>query len=231
LESTEALYSHRPAAKIGALAGSTKVDPNVDKPREADSAQPDFWSQRYQSGRTPWQLDYVPEQLDAFIRTLPVGAQVLIPGCGGDWKTIRAFGEAGHRVTAIDFSSVALEQAERALGEFADTVILDDFFNYDFGSRQFDIVYERTFLCSLHPRLWTNYAARVAQLLRPKGKLVGFFFYGEESEPPPYPLSEATAKELFADRFELARSEAVTDSLPIFRGMEKWQEWQMKQSD
>ena len=195
----------------------------MNGPRQADSAQPDFWSQRYDSGRTPWQLDYVPKQLGAFIRALPVGARVLIPGCGGDWRTIRAFREAGHNVTAIDFSPVAVEQAGKALGEFE--AILGDFFTYDFGSMRFDIVYERTFLCSLPPRFWKNYVTRVAQLLQPKGMLVGFFLYGEESDPPPYPLSEATARELFTGRFELIRTEAVPDSLPIFRGMEKWQEW------
>ncbi len=194
----------------------------MNGPRQADSAQPDFWSQRYASGRTPWQLDYVPKQLDAFIRALPVGARVLIPGCGGDWRTIRAFREAGHNVTAIDFSPVAVEQAGKALGEFE--VILGDFFTYDFAKR-FDIVYERTFLCSLPPRFWKNYVTRVAQLLQPKGTLVGFFLYGEESDPPPYPLSEATARELFTGRFQLVRAEAVPDSMPIFCGMEKWQEW------
>jgi thiopurine S-methyltransferase len=195
----------------------------VNGPRQADSAQPDFWSERYNSGRTPWQLDYVPKQLGAFIRALPVGARVLIPGCGGDWRTIRAFREAGHNVTAIDFSPVAVEQAGKALGEFE--VILGDFFTYDFGSRRFDIVYERTFLCSLPPRFWNNYVTRVAQLLQPKGMLAGFFLYGENSDPPPYPLSEASATKLFPGRFEFIRTEAVPDSLPIFRGMEKWQEW------
>ena len=195
----------------------------MNGPRQADSTQPDFWSERYDSGRTPWQLDYVPKQLGAFIRALPVGARVLIPGCGGDWRTIRAFREAGHNVTAIDFSPVAVEQAGKALAEFE--VILGDFFTYDFGSRRFDIVYERTFLCSLPPPFWKKYVTRVAQLLQPTGRLVGFFLYGEESDPPPYPLSEASATNLFTGRFELIRTEAVPDSLPIFRGMEKWQEW------
>jgi len=197
----------------------------MDEFRELDCAKPNFWSQRYQSGRTPWQLGYVPKQLAAFISALPAGAEILIPGSGGDWRTIRAFYEAGHRVTAIDFSPVAVEQAKNALGRFADALILGDFFSYDFGSRRFDVMYERTFLCSLPPRLWKNYVTRVAELLRPKGKLAGFFLYGEEPDPPPYPLTEAKANELFTGRFELIRSDAVADSLPIFQRMEKWQEW------
>lgn len=157
--------------------------------------------------------------LAAFVRALRVGADVLIPGSGGDWRTIRAFCKAEHGVTAIDFSPFAVEQAKDALGQFADTLVLGDFFSYDFGSRRFEIVYERTFLCSLPPRLWKNYVARVAELLQRKGKLAGFFLYGEESDPPPFPLTEAWAKKLFAGRFELIRTEPVADSLPIFRGM------------
>ncbi len=128
-------------------------------------------------------------------------------------------------MTAIDFSAVAVEQAKNALGKLRDTVILGDFFSYAFGAIAFDIVYERTFLCSLPPRLWDDYAGRVAQLLRPKGMLVGCFLYGEESDPPPYPLKEDKAAELFCSRFKLVRSEPVSDPLPIFAGMEKWQEW------
>lgn len=196
----------------------------MDEFPEVDRDQPDFWSQRYQGGRTPWQLDYVPQQVAAFISSLPPGAEILIPGSGGDWKTIRAFHDAGCSIRAIDFSPVAVERTRKALGKVEKTVILGDFFSYDFGSTRFDLIYERTFLCSLPPRFWKKYIDRVAELLRPKGKLAGFFLYGEETDPPPYPLTETCAKELFAGRFELIRSEAVADSLPIFRGMEKWQE-------
>jgi len=106
--------------------------------------------------------------------------------------------------------------------------MLGDFFSFNFQSAPFDIIYERTFLCSLPPRLWKDYPARVAQLLRPGGVLAGFFFYGEESDPPPYPLTESRASELFGNRFDLIKSEPVTDSVPIFAETEKWQEWQLR---
>jgi SAM-dependent methyltransferase len=79
-------------------------------------------------------------------------------------------------VTAIDFSPLANERTKKALTEFDGQIILGDCFSFNFGSASFDIVYERTFLCSLHPRLWKDYAARLAQLLRPGGTLAGFFF-------------------------------------------------------
>ena len=73
---------------------------------------------------------------------------------------------------------------------------------------------------------WPDYANRVADLLSPRGRLIGIFLYAEQSAPgPPYPLTEKQAEQLFASRFRLVRSELVTDSLPLFRGMERWQEW------
>jgi hypothetical protein len=173
-------------------------------------------------------LDGVPKRLSKFIRSLRPGCNILVPGCGRDHRTIEAFHGAGHQVTAIDFSPIAVAATKKALPAAADRVILGDFFTYKFEAAPFDIVYERTFLCSLPPRLWKNYAVRVAELLRPNGTLTGFFFYGKESDPPPYPITESKATQIFADRFDLKKSEPVTDSLSIFAGQEKWQEWQLR---
>ena len=173
-------------------------------------------------------MDHVPNRLDGFIRSLPSGSTVLIPGCGEDYRTIEAFARAGHDVRAVDFSPIAVERVKKNLPQLSDKLILGDFFSYEFGAGVFDVVYERTFLCSLPSRLWSDYAARVAQLLRPRGTLAGFFFYGEESDPPPYPLTESKAVEIFGGRFDLQKTEPVDDSLSIFAGTEKWQEWQLR---
>ena len=167
-------------------------------------------------------------RLDAFIRSLDSGLNILIPGCGEDHKTIAAFDRAGHRVTAIDFSPVALERTKKALPQLGDRIILGDFFRHELGTGAFDLIYERTFLCSLPPSLWNDYAVRVAQLLRPCGMLAGFFFCGKESDPPPYPITESKASEIFDGHFNLLTSEPVSDSLSIFAGQEKWQEWQLR---
>lgn len=195
---------------------------------ERDSTRPDFWSERYARGKTPWQLDHIPARVPRFIQSLEPGRNILIPGCGQDFRTIAAFHRGGHYVTAIDFSDIAVEATKKALPKMSENIVLGDFFKQQFDASPFDVVYERTFLCSLPPSLWKKYATRVAELLRPNGVLAGFFFYGEEPEPPPYPLTEQTATEIFSDRFELQRSEPVTDSLAIFAGQEKWQEWRVR---
>jgi hypothetical protein len=151
--------------------------------------------------------------------------RVLIPGCGSGYE-VQAFHAAGYDVTAIDFSPAAIDRAHRVLGALAKRVVLGDFFAYDFEPRSFDLVYERTFLCSMPPSRWPDYANRVADLLSPQGRLIGIFLYGEgPAAGPPYPMTVKQAEQLFRTRFRLARSEFATDSLPLFRGMERWQEW------
>lgn len=190
-----------------------------------DSDQPDFWSARYAAGKTPWDFGGVPEALTSFLARPAARRQVLIPGCGSGYE-VQAFAAAGDDVTAIDFSPAALERAKRVLGVLAERVALGDFFTYDFGARRFDLIYERTFLCSMAPSRRPRYVDRAADLLSPGGSLIGLFLYGPASSSgPPFPLADGEAGELFKGRFELTRSEAVADSLPLFRGMEKWQEW------
>lgn len=192
-----------------------------------DSTRPDFWNTRYAAGKTPWDLGGVPAALRAFLaRAKPPGC-VLIPGCGSGYE-VQAFHNAGSKVTAIDFSSEARDRAGRVLGPLRACVIAGDFFTHDFSGQKFDLIYERTFLCSLPPARWPAYARRMAELLETGKLLAGIFLYGEEPEPPPYPLTEAQALQLLGDEFDLIRSEPVSDSLPLFEGMERWQEWRRR---
>ena len=192
--------------------------------KHVDSTHPDFWTSRYAAGKTPWDFGGVPAALKSFLARSSAPGRVLIPGCGSGYET-QAFHEAGYEVAAIDFSPAAVDQAKRALGVLAERVILGDFFTHDFGQGRFDLIYERTFLCSMPPSRWPDYANRMAELLSPGGRLIGVFLYGQQSEGPPYPLTDKQTEQLFQRHFRLVRSEAVTDSLPLFRGMERWQEW------
>lgn len=190
-----------------------------------DAGVPEFWSSRYVTGRTPWDLRGVPEALHAFLQRSQPRGGVLIPGCGSGYE-VRAFHHAGYEVTALDFSSAAVERARALLGPLGDKVQLGDFFNHEFAAPAFDLIYERTFLCALSPGRWPDYAARMADLLGHGGRLAGVFVYGNASDGPPFPLPQGREMELFDGRFELTRSEALPASLPVFEGMEeRWQEW------
>jgi SAM-dependent methyltransferase len=217
-------HSAPAASKLRQLSRDD-VAQTVPRMEEPEITSPEFWSSRYSAAKTPWDLHDVPPPLRTFLAQSHNRGRVLIPGCGSGYE-VRAFHEAGFDVTAVDFAPAAIDRARAVLGELAEHVKLADFFTYDFGEKQFDLIYERTFLCALPPTRWRDYVVRMAELLKPEGRLAGIFLYGEESDPPPFPMREPHAEDLFGQTFRLICSERIPESLPVFNGMEeRWQEW------
>lgn len=192
----------------------------------ASETDVEFWDSRYRDGRTPWDQGGVPNALTRWLGKASPAGRVLIPGCGFAYE-VQAFHDAGWEVTAIDYSPAAVAHARQALGELGDKVVLADFFASDFGREGFDVLYERTFLCALPPRMWPAYARRMSELLVDGGNLVGTFFYGVNHDPPPYPLTSAAADAVLGYYLRRVSDEAVTDSLPIFE-KERWQVWEKR---
>jgi SAM-dependent methyltransferase len=197
-------------------------------PEPTDFTKPEFWDARYARGEPDWSRQELPLNLTSFLRTARAGT-VLIPGCGTS-HVVRAFDQAGWKVTAVDFSPAAVQQAQARLGELGRSVLLADFFQHDFGRARFDVCYEQAFLCALPPHCWHDYARRVADLLRPGGLLAGVFFFGKEPDPPPFALDEAKAQELFSPRFSLQKNVAMPDPLPFYPGGERWMEWALNKA-
>jgi SAM-dependent methyltransferase len=150
--------------------------------------------------------------------------RVLVPGCGSGYE-VRAFHERGHDVLAIDFSEAALEAAARALGPLAHLVRRADFFALE--EPPFDLVYERAFLCALPRRLWADWGRRVAGLLRPGGRLAGFFYFDDNARGPPFGTSAAELAALLGAAFALEEDAPVPpgESLAVFQGRERWMLW------
>lgn len=194
-----------------------------------DSAGVEFWEERYRAGRTPWEMGRPPAALLRQLeRERAGGGAVLVPGCGSGHE-IEAWRARGWRVQAVDFSPAAVARARARLGaETGACVELADFFALPTGDAgAFDVVYERTFLCSFPRERWVDYARCVRAHLRPGGRLMGVFIYGHEPEPPPYPLaSVAEAKALLRGLvLETDEPIPVEETLPLYTGMERWQVW------
>lgn len=192
-----------------------------------DSFRTQFWVKRWEGGKLPWDLGHIPPDLSKFLRRGDLKAmRALIPGCGTGYE-VSAFHEAGFDVEAIDFSGPAVAHAREVLGPLGDRVIQGNFFKHDFGGKRYEIIYERGFLCSFDPSHWSDYVTRMASLLAPGGLLVGLFLYGNEPEPPPYPLTDESAANFLGKHFRRVRSEtAAPDTVPVYQGMERWQEWE-----
>jgi SAM-dependent methyltransferase len=172
---------------------------------------------------TPWDAGGVPPDWKAFVETLPSQARILIPGCGSGYE-VYDLARRSFDVTAIDFSSSAIEAAQAQLGVFADRVRLADFFSFD-PHGKFDVVYERAFLCALPRKMWGAYALRMTELVQPGGRLAGFFFYANNPKGPPFGTSAAELHSLLDAGFELVEDRAARESLPVFGDGERWQVW------
>jgi SAM-dependent methyltransferase len=189
-----------------------------------DPGEPEFWDLRYAARFAPWDAGKVPAQLRAFARAGQVSRRVLVPGCGSAWD-VRYLAESGWDVLGIDFSHEALAAARAVLEAHANRARRADFFA-PIAEAPFDVVYERAFLCALPRRMWSDWARRVAELVRPGGELAGYFYFDAGARGPPFPLhSQAELEALLAPAFELLADEPVADSIPVFAGKERWQVW------
>lgn len=190
----------------------------------ADFSRPEFWTKRYLSGETPWELGHPPAALLDWLARTPGGGRVLIPGVGSGHE-LPEFAHAGWAITAIDLSDAAIAIARTRLNGTADMATLHcaDFFSAPLPFRTFDVIYERAFLCSLHPARWRRAVGRMAALLKPGGLLAGHYFFGETKEGPPFGMPEGAEHGLFDPAFELVENAASADSSPPFGSCERWQ--------
>ena len=191
-----------------------------------DPSEPEFWNSRYKTGQTPWNFGGVPADLKEYLQRNPKGGRVLLPGCGWGYE-VQAFADAGYDVTAIDYSSAAVERARKLVNpELAKRIVEKDFFQPNFPNASFDVIYERTFLCAIMPEQRKAYRDQMTRLLKYGGSLIGYFYYQNttKQDEPPFGLAWGEADELFARHFVLTRDIPVNDSLPVFATRERWQE-------
>jgi len=201
-----------------------------------DPAAAAFWDERFAAGFTPWDAGGVPAPFARWLRLLGPGAgrRVLVPGCGAAYE-VAALDAAGFAVTAIDYSAVAVARARSVLGAaLADRALCQaDFFAFD--AAPFDLVYERAFLAALPPALWPRWATRVAQVVRPGGRLAGLFVV-EDTPPaprrgPPFASRTEELHALLGAAFALDDEAAVpaAESIPVFAGRERWMDWRRRE--
>ena len=191
-----------------------------------DPSTPRFWDERFERGFTPWDRGGVPQALRDFVAGSATPLATLIPGCGAAYE-LAFLSEQGWDAVAIDFSPAAVAKAKAGLGQWADNVVQADFFGYQPFS-QLELVYERAFLCALPKIMWPRVAARWADLLAPGGLLAGFFFFDDEAKGPPFGIARAALDVLLDPFFACIEDAAVSDSIAVFDGKERWMVWRRR---
>lgn len=190
-----------------------------------DPLDPAFWDERFIKQFTPWDRGGVPQALRDFASHSPA-LVTLIPGCGAAYE-LGALCELGWDATAIDFSPAAVAQAKQQLGQWKDRVLQADFFTYA-PPCPLQLIYERAFLCALPRTMWPQVAARYAHLLPAGALLAGFFFFDSHPKGPPFGITTEQLDDLLLPDFERIADAAVTDSIAVFEGKERWQVWRRR---
>ena len=198
-----------------------------------DPATPEFWNVRFDAKFTPWDQRGVPHCLRDYLRANQLPQKVLIPGCGAA-NEVEHFLACRWAPIAIDFSPAAVAQARAQLGPLHSYVREDDFFGNAIRPGDFEVIYERAFLCALPRRLWADWAKRVAELIphavggSESGRLIGFFVEDDDPKGPPFGLRSGELEQLLSPAFRLLEKKVPQDSISVFAGKESWQVWARK---
>jgi SAM-dependent methyltransferase len=193
--------------------------------QQRDPLSPAFWDERFERRFTPWDKGGVPQALRDFAAA-SAPMTTLIPGCGSAYE-LALLADAGWDATAIDFSPAAVALGKAAAGAHAARVVEADFFTWR-PQQPLQLIYERAFLCAMPRAMWPQVAARWAQLLAPSALLAGYFFFDEAAKGPPFGIVRAQLEALLQADFECLADDAVSDSIPVFAGKERWMIWRRR---
>ena len=187
-----------------------------------------FWSSRYESGQTGWDLGGVSPPLKHFIdiwkRENLHSRPLLLPGCGNAYEANYLLEAGYHSVTVVDIAVPALERLKASVNDLHPHhmenlhLVHGDFFKLQ-GA--FGLILEQTFFCALDPSLRESYAKKMHDLLQPEGEMAGVFFDAPMYDHrPPFGGSAAEYRELLAPYFEFLVWESCQISHPARQGSE-----------
>ncbi|MCS7020029.1 MAG: methyltransferase domain-containing protein [Cytophagales bacterium] len=181
-----------------------------------------YWSHRYRTGETGWDIGSISTPLKAYIDQLPESAKnsrILIPGAGNAYEAEYLWEKGFSHVFVVDIAAEPLQNFQNRIPHFPPNQLIEaDFFDL---SESFDLVIEQTFFCALHPQLRPNYARQMHQLLVPGGKLVGVLFDAPmNNDRPPFGGSAKEYRRYFDPYFRYKHFSPCYNSIPPRQGSE-----------
>lgn len=169
-----------------------------------------------------------PPSLTALLRAGTLGdlsdKRVFIPGCGRGYDLVSFVNAGAAEAVGLELSPTAVaaarEYVEGSLGAAAAKapVVQGDFFALnDQNKHAYDIAFDYTFFCALHPEMRAGWANAFAHYLKPGGRLVTLIFPMWEDKGkhgPPWPVWPDLYKEHLEEggQFKLERLEPVPPS-------------------
>ena len=175
-----------------------------------------FWEERYSTNQTGWDLGEVSPPLKAYIDQLnKKDLAICIPGCGFGHEAIYLEKSGFTNVTVIDLVQEALDHVKVKASHVR--CIHGDFFELE---EKFDLIIEQTLFCAIHPSMRPQYVQKIAQLLKPGGKLIGVLFNRDFEGGPPFGGSISEYQQLFTPIFGSFSCEPCYNSVAPRNGSE-----------
>ena len=158
------------------------------------------WETRFANDDTPWERGAVHPAFEYWRGQghFEAGLRVFVPGCGRSAEP-EAFARLGLHVTGMDVAQSAIAWQEKRFAEagLSGTFLEENALTWH-PETPFDLFYEQTFLCAIHPHQREAYERAAYDQIRPGGKLLALFMQKEERGGPPYGCDLAAMHELFA---------------------------------
>jgi SAM-dependent methyltransferase len=186
---------------------------------------PEKWNENYRRGTDGWDLGRPTPLFQQLLlrQDLPPG-RIIVLGAGRGYDA-REFARYGFQVTAVDFSSHAVQEMHRLANPDAPVEILqqDIFTLPESFDQSFDYVLEYTCFCAIDPTRRAAYADLVAHLLKSGGMYIDLAFpLDGRKGGPPFAVTIKEILDLFQARdFKLISREKSAQSIPRRRDAEE----------
>lgn len=180
----------------------------------------DFWNDRYLNNTTGWDIGYPSTPLKTYIDQLEnKDLKILIPGAGNAYEAEYLFEKGFKNITVLDIAPAAIEQFKNRVPQFpVGNILNENFFEHQ---GEYDLILEQTFFCALDPKLREQYAEKMSELLKPKGKLCGVMFCTPmNSDHPPFGGKVEDYENIFNKFFSKVSLEDCYNSIPPRDGNE-----------
>ncbi|MBU3680898.1 MAG: methyltransferase [Flavobacterium sp.] len=186
-----------------------------------------YWDAQYQAQQTGWDLGCCSPAFQALVNRIEnKNAALLIPGCGSSYETEYLLSQGFTNITLLDIAPTLVNNLQVKFAKFHQVnVVLGDFFAHQ---NQYDYILEQTFFCALPPALRVQYVAKMHELLKPNGQLMGLLFDTTFEVSPPFGGSKDEYISLFESAFTLLKLDKTTLSVPKRLGSELAFQFQKK---
>ena len=173
----------------------------------------DYWNTRYLTNDFAWDTGSITTPLKSYFDQLTdKNLKILIPGAGNAHEAEYLVNLGFTDVFVCDIAPAPLENLKKRCPAFKDDhLLLLDFFELQ---DSFDLIIEQTFFCALDPSLRKKYFTKMAQLLKPGGKLVGVLFDDVlNTDKPPFGGNKSEYLTYIGPSFKISNFEACYNSI------------------